>query len=179
MAYAKKHKATLVIAKLDRLARNVMSGLMEAGVEFVAADMPNADRSQLHLFAALAEQEARMISARTKAALVAAKERGTVLGSSGRALAAVQGRGGGARAAHRGRAARHEGPGHDCEGHCGRPERAGRTVARWGCVEAGQRASRAPERFRVTGQAHHTQRHFAPPVCSSRAAEKLRKPASC
>ena len=89
MAYAKKHRATLVIAKLDRLARNVhfISGLMEAGVEFVAADMPNADRFQLHLFAALAEQEARMISQRTKAALAAAKERGTVLGSNGRVLA--------------------------------------------------------------------------------------------
>ena len=90
LGFAKKHKATLVIAKLDRLARNVhfISGLMEAGVDFVAADMPSADRFQLHLFAALAEQEARMISQRTKVALAAAKERGTVLGSNGRKLAA-------------------------------------------------------------------------------------------
>ncbi len=89
LAYARKHKATLVIAKLDRLARNVhfISGLMETGVEFVAADRPDADRFTLHLEAALAEREARVISERTKAALAAAKRRGVVLGANGRALA--------------------------------------------------------------------------------------------
>ena len=54
---------------------------MESGVEFVAADMPKADRFTLHIFAALAEQEARMISTRTKAALAAAKARGVQLGN--------------------------------------------------------------------------------------------------
>lgn len=89
LTQAKRSKARLVLAKLDRLARNVhfISGLMETGVDFAVADMPNADRFQLHLFAALAEKEAAMISQRTKAALAAAKARGTVLGSNGKALA--------------------------------------------------------------------------------------------
>src|SRR6185312_351781 len=78
----RKHKATLVIAKLDRLARNVafISNLMESGVEFVAVDMPQANRFVVHILAAVAEQEAEAISKRTKAALAAAKARGTVLG---------------------------------------------------------------------------------------------------
>lgn len=86
---AKKRKAKLVLAKLDRLARNVhfISGLMETGVDFAVADMPHADRFQLHLFAALAEKEAEVISHRTKAALAAAKARGTALGKNGKVLA--------------------------------------------------------------------------------------------
>jgi DNA invertase Pin-like site-specific DNA recombinase len=78
----RRHKATLVIAKLDRLARNVhfISGLMESDVEFVAADRPKADRFELHLYAAFAEKEGKDISIRTKAALAAAKARGTRLG---------------------------------------------------------------------------------------------------
>lgn len=78
----RQQKATLVIAKLDRLARNVhfISGLMESGVEFLAVDMPSANRFVVHILAAVAEQEAEAISKRTKAALAAAKERGTVLG---------------------------------------------------------------------------------------------------
>ncbi|WP_082670260.1 recombinase family protein [Sphingomonas sanguinis] len=90
LAIAKREKAGLIIAKLDRLARNVhfISGLMETGVEFAVADMPNADRFQLHLFAALAEKEAEVISQRTKAALAAAKDRGTELGKHGKVLAA-------------------------------------------------------------------------------------------
>ena len=78
----RKHRATLLIAKLDRLARNVhfISGLMESGVEFVAADMPKANRLTFHIMAAVAKQEADAISKRTKAALEAAKARGTVLG---------------------------------------------------------------------------------------------------
>ncbi|MBA3676930.1 MAG: recombinase family protein [Sphingosinicella sp.] len=87
---AKRTKAKLVLAKLDRLARNVhfISGLMETGVDFAVADMPNADRFQLHLYAALAEKEAEVISQRTKAALAAAKDRGQVLGKHGKVLAA-------------------------------------------------------------------------------------------
>ncbi len=78
----RQQKATLVIAKLDRLARNVhfISGLMESGVEFLAVDMPSANRFVVHILAAVAEQEAEAISKRTKAALEAAKKRGTVLG---------------------------------------------------------------------------------------------------
>lgn len=78
----RKHKATLVIAKLDRLARNVafISNLMESGVEFVAVDMPQANRFVVHILAAVAEHEAEAISKRTKAALAAAKARGTRLG---------------------------------------------------------------------------------------------------
>ncbi len=77
------HRATLVIAKLDRLARNVhfISGLMESRCEFVAVDMPHANRLTLHLMAAMAEHEAAAISERTKAALVVAKARGVRLGN--------------------------------------------------------------------------------------------------
>ncbi len=76
------HKATLVIAKLDRLARNVhfISSLMESGVDFVACDFPEANRLTVHILAAVAEHEAGMISARTKAALTASKARGVALG---------------------------------------------------------------------------------------------------
>jgi DNA invertase Pin-like site-specific DNA recombinase len=76
-------KAVLVIAKLDRLARNVhfISGLMESGVEFVAVDMPEANRLTIHILAAVAEYERETISQRTKAALQAAKARGRKLGS--------------------------------------------------------------------------------------------------
>lgn len=78
----RRHKATLVIAKLDRLARNVafIANLMESGVEFVAVDMPQATKFTIHIMAAVAEQEAEAISKRTVAALQAAKERGMVLG---------------------------------------------------------------------------------------------------
>ena len=83
LAAARTHRAVLVIAKLDRLARNVhfVSGLMESGVEFVAADMPAVNRLTVHILAAVAEEEARMISARTRAALAAAKASGVRLGN--------------------------------------------------------------------------------------------------
>jgi DNA invertase Pin-like site-specific DNA recombinase len=76
------HGATLIIAKLDRLARNVVfiSNLMESGVEFHAVDFPQANRLTVHILAAVAEHEAKMISERTKVALAAAKRRGVKLG---------------------------------------------------------------------------------------------------
>lgn len=82
----RKHKATLVIAKLDRLARNVafIAGLMDSKVDLVAVDNPNVNRMTLQILAAVAEDEARRISERTKAALQAAKARGTILGRHGR-----------------------------------------------------------------------------------------------
>ncbi|MFC1453166.1 recombinase family protein [Verrucomicrobiota bacterium] len=85
----KKRRATLVIAKLDRLARNVhfISGLMERGVKFCAVEFPNADRFMLHVHAAMSEQERVLISARTKAGLERAKARGVKLGRHGAVLA--------------------------------------------------------------------------------------------
>jgi DNA invertase Pin-like site-specific DNA recombinase len=81
IAHAKKHNAVLLIAKLDRLARNVhfVSSLMESKVAFKACDMPEADNFTIHIFAALAEREARLISERTKAALAAKKARGETI----------------------------------------------------------------------------------------------------
>jgi DNA invertase Pin-like site-specific DNA recombinase len=87
----RRHKATLLIAKLDRLARNVafIANLMEAGVDFIACDMPHASRLVLHVMAAFAEHEREMIRDRTKAALAAAKARGVKLGINGARLAAA------------------------------------------------------------------------------------------
>lgn len=81
----RKHGATLVIAKLDRLARNVhfVSGLMESKVNFVACDMPDANELTIHMMAAFAEHEAKRISQRTKEALAVAKARGVKLGRAG------------------------------------------------------------------------------------------------
>lgn len=81
----KKTGATLLIAKLDRLARNVhfVSGLMESKVSFVACDLPEANQLTIHIMAAFAEHEARRISERTRDALAAAKARGVVLGATG------------------------------------------------------------------------------------------------
>jgi hypothetical protein len=68
--------------KLDRLARNValIAQLMESGVEFVAADFPQANRLTIHILAAIAEYEAKLISERAKAAIVASNARGVVWG---------------------------------------------------------------------------------------------------
>jgi DNA invertase Pin-like site-specific DNA recombinase len=83
LASCRLHRATLVIAKLDRLARNLrfIAGIMDSRVDFVACDMPHANRLTLHLMAAMAEHEATAISERTKAALAAARARGIRLGS--------------------------------------------------------------------------------------------------
>ncbi|GEP40913.1 hypothetical protein BGE01nite_02040 [Brevifollis gellanilyticus] len=85
----RKQRATLLIAKLDRLARNVhfISGLLEANVSFVAVDQPTKDRFMMHVQAAFAEEEARRISLRTREALAAAKRRGVVIGATGSVLA--------------------------------------------------------------------------------------------
>jgi DNA invertase Pin-like site-specific DNA recombinase len=90
----RRQRATLVIAKLDRLARNVafVARLMESGAEFVAVDNPHANKLLVHLLAAFAEHERDQISARTKAALTAAKARGIRLGNPNPALAAARGR---------------------------------------------------------------------------------------
>ena len=81
--HAKQARATLLIAKLDRLSRNVafISRLLESGVELLCCDMPQANRLTLHILAAVAEHERQMISERTKAALAATKARGTKLGA--------------------------------------------------------------------------------------------------
>lgn len=80
---AKDEGAVLVIAKLDRLARNVsfVSSLMDAGIEFLAVDMSSANNFTIHIFSALAEQEAKLISSRTKLALAELKKAGSVLGN--------------------------------------------------------------------------------------------------
>lgn len=85
----RKTKTVLLIAKLDRLSRNLhfISGLMESGIEFKAADNPHASKLMVHMLAAFAEHEREMISERTKNALQAAKERGAVLGRNGKVLA--------------------------------------------------------------------------------------------
>lgn len=85
LAECKKHGAQLLVAKLDRLARNVhfVSGLMRAGVKFIAVDLPEANDLTIHIMAAFAEHEAKRIGQRTKDALAAAKARGVVLGAAG------------------------------------------------------------------------------------------------
>jgi DNA invertase Pin-like site-specific DNA recombinase len=84
VAHAKRIKGRLVIAKLDRLARNAafVLNIMESGVDFVACDNPHANRLTVQILAAVAENEARATSERTKAALAAAKARGVKLGSA-------------------------------------------------------------------------------------------------
>lgn len=81
--FAKRNDAVLVIAKIDRLARNVhfVSSLMEAGVQFVACDLPEATNFTIHLYAALGEMEAKLISERTKNALAVKKKQGFRLGT--------------------------------------------------------------------------------------------------
>lgn len=84
LAHAKAARAVLVVAKLDRLARNVafLSALMESGVKFTCVDNPNATPLNIHILAAVAEDELKRISERTKAALGALKARGVKLGAA-------------------------------------------------------------------------------------------------
>jgi DNA invertase Pin-like site-specific DNA recombinase len=93
LAACKKQKAKLVIAKLDRLSRNLafIATLMESGVEFVAVDNPHANKLTVHILAAVAQHEREMISERTRAALAAVKKRGKVLGNPNLAEAAKLG----------------------------------------------------------------------------------------
>ncbi|MEC3910060.1 recombinase family protein [Sphingobium sp. CR2-8] len=93
LAACRLHRATLCIAKLDRLSRDVLTiaTLMNGGVDFVAVDMPHANRLTIHLLAAIAEHEREMISQRTKAALAAAKARGVRLGNPNGAAALLPG----------------------------------------------------------------------------------------
>ena len=84
IAHARSANATFIIAKIDRLARNVafISALIESGLPFKCCDMPEADNFTIHILAALAEREGNMISERTSAALQALKDRGVKLGSA-------------------------------------------------------------------------------------------------
>ncbi len=82
---ARKAKCSVVVSKLDRLSRDVhfISGLMAHKVAFIVAELgPNVDPFTLHIYAALAQQERRMIADRTRAGLAAAKARGVVLGNA-------------------------------------------------------------------------------------------------
>jgi DNA invertase Pin-like site-specific DNA recombinase len=82
IAVCRRHKAKLIIAKLDRLSRNLAftAALMDSGVEFIAVDNPTANKLTIHILAAVAQHEREAISERTKAALRAAKARGKKLG---------------------------------------------------------------------------------------------------
>ena len=93
---AKVTGATLVVAKLDRLSRNVafLAALQESSARFVAADMPEANELTIHIMAAVAQAERKAISRRTKEALAAAKVRGVQLGNpNGAAALARAGKG--------------------------------------------------------------------------------------
>jgi DNA invertase Pin-like site-specific DNA recombinase len=83
LAYARRAKATLLVAKLDRLSRSVkfIATVLDSGADFAAADVPEANRLLLHVLAAVAESEAKAISDRTRTALQAAKARGVRLGT--------------------------------------------------------------------------------------------------
>jgi DNA invertase Pin-like site-specific DNA recombinase len=83
LAHARRIGATLLVAKLDRLSRSVrfIATVLDAGVEFRACDVPDASRLLLHILSVVAEAEAAAISQRTKSALRAARERGTLLGA--------------------------------------------------------------------------------------------------
>ena len=86
VAHARRSGAVLAIARLDRLARSVFvtAQLLETGVEFVACDNPHANRLTIHILAAMAEHEGKLISERRRAAAAVAKARGTTFAQKGR-----------------------------------------------------------------------------------------------
>jgi DNA invertase Pin-like site-specific DNA recombinase len=108
LAHCELTGATLLVAKLDRLSRNVafLATLQDSGTRFLAADMPEANELTIHIMAAVAQAERKAISKRTKEALAAAKARGVKLGGRRGNLADLR-RGPAASAAARGRAAQH------------------------------------------------------------------------
>ena len=79
----KQNNATLIVAKLDRLARNLhfITNLQNANVDFICCDMPTANRLTIHIISAIAENEALLISQRTKQALAEKKKQGIKLGN--------------------------------------------------------------------------------------------------
>ena len=85
---AQENDATLLVAKLDRLSRDLhfVTGLQKEGIDFTACDMPDANRLTINIMAAMAQQEREMISERTKTALSAAKAKGRKLGASNRKI---------------------------------------------------------------------------------------------
>lgn len=92
LAMCRKRRAKLVIAKLDRLSRNLafVAALMDSGVEFVAVDNPHANKLTMHILAAVAQHEREQIAERTRAALAAAKARGTKLGRHGAEVLSIR-----------------------------------------------------------------------------------------
>lgn len=88
LIHCKKNKATLIVARLDRLGRDVeqIAGIVKSNVEIVVTDNPHANRFTIHILAAVAEENRQKISETTKAALAAAKRRGVILGKNGRTL---------------------------------------------------------------------------------------------
>lgn len=87
----RQHKATLIVARLDRLGRDVeqIAGIVKSNVEIIVADNPHANRFTIHILAAVAEEQRQRISETTKEALEAAKKRGVELGKNGKALSAA------------------------------------------------------------------------------------------
>jgi len=83
LAHARRSRCPIIVAKLDRLSRSVayIATMMERGTPFLVADLPDADPMMLHVYAVVAEQERRMISARTRAAMGAARARGVIFGN--------------------------------------------------------------------------------------------------
>jgi DNA invertase Pin-like site-specific DNA recombinase len=84
----KKMKATLIVARLDRLGRDVeeIAGIVKSNVDLIVTDNPHANRFTIHILAAVAEEQRRTISENTKSALQAAKRRGKILGNYGKKL---------------------------------------------------------------------------------------------
>ena len=150
----RKQKAKLVIAKLDRLSRNLafIATLMESGVEFVAVDNPHANKLTVHILAAVAQHEREMISERTKAALQAAKARKETWQPEDQTSGQARGRGSkGERGPIRRQCAAHH-PGNSeewcdkCQRHRKQAKRRGVKTARggiWTHVQVGKALARA------------------------------------